>query len=71
METKLERIKINGTITDTLIAAVEMADEIEDVLILYRKKNNQSGFMYADAVTYAMMNWMVDTFKAWLFTNED
>lgn len=61
----MKRIQCND-ITSTLVTAMEEVEEFDHIIILYEKKNGNTGFFHAGEATNANLNWMVDRFKLWL-----
>jgi hypothetical protein len=65
-----ERIKLS-TVTDALLAAMERAEQMEHVLILWCPKGEVSaagGFMTDGEQTVAETVWMIERFKQWLLS---
>lgn len=63
------------TTADVLVRAFEMADEIENVIIIYeRKKENPSargnflGCIESKDMTLERANFLVDSYKVWLWS---
>lgn len=66
-----ERIKCT-TVTDTIAHAMENAENIDQILILYREKSDDGenatyGHISNDGMTQGESNFLVDAFKAWMF----
>ena len=62
----MERIKCT-TVTETLMTAMEHADEMEDVLVVYYAKENCKGSCFvSDGMKATDCLWLVEQFKAWL-----
>lgn len=64
----MHRIKANS-ITEAIAEAMEKADDMENVVILYQNKPGVEinfGFITDPNSTVATTNWMVDMFKHWL-----
>jgi hypothetical protein len=61
-----------STVTDALMAAMEEADRMENVIILYDCKPDQenvSGMFVNEGLDTKTVNYMIDCFKAWLWKN--
>ena len=68
----MNRINCND-VTETLMRAVEHADKMKYVIVLYESKDDEAvpgGVFTQDDVTLAQMNWLVDGFKHWLISPE-
>lgn len=64
----MKRITKN-TVTDALLEAMEHADQMESIAILYHNKPSDSkafGMITDDGCTVERMNFLVDVFKAWM-----
>lgn len=66
----MERIKVS-TVTEALMKAMEQADDLEHVVVIYqRKKDTEKRFSlgyYADAdVELQTLNYLLDTLKFYL-----
>ena len=65
----MKRLKFANN-TDALISAVEMADDCDSILVLYRKKpevdGGETGFYNVGGVTNAEMLWDVERFRLYL-----
>jgi len=62
----MERIKCT-TVTDTLMKAMEHAEEMEDVMILYYAKEDCTGSMFtSESMKSHDALWLIEQFKAWL-----
>jgi hypothetical protein len=65
----MKRIQKN-TVTDALMEALENSEQMESVIILYENKpdsDTSTGFFTTQDTDVATANFLVDTFKAWLF----
>ena len=60
-----------STVSATLIEAMEHADEMENVLVLYDGKGEPSlsGMFTSENLDTKTVNYMIDCFKAWLWKN--
>lgn len=57
------------SVTDAIASAMEKAEDMESVIILYQNKPHcevSFGFITDPDTSVATTNWLVDTFKAWL-----
>jgi len=66
-----ERIKC-VTVTDAIAHSMELAGDIDQVLILYRIKSDKGeeatyGHISNEVMTQGEANFLVDAFKAWMF----
>ncbi len=63
-----QRIKCTD-VTEALMKAMEKADEMGCVLILYEVKDSDPPRMgsFDSGLTLSGSNWLIDCFKAWLF----
>jgi hypothetical protein len=59
-----------GSVTEALMEAMEKADELDQVLILYRYKDSGDtehlGCSSNDELTVRDGNWLVDVYKNWV-----
>jgi hypothetical protein len=56
-------------VTETLVRAMERAEEMEHVVVLYQAKESTGrtgGIFTQNDVTLSQMNWLFDLGKAWL-----
>ena len=69
--TSMKRITSNN-VTEALMSVMEEAEEIDQVIVLYRYKeilpddNARYGIQHNDDCTLKDANWLVDMFKGWL-----
>lgn len=66
----MKRIEKNS-VTDVLMDAMENAESMEHVIVLYQTKkdcDSPIGFYTTADTEVAMANYLVDSFKAWMFT---
>jgi hypothetical protein len=66
----MKRINKNS-VTDSLMEALENAESMEHVVILYQNKpdsETSTGFIITKDTEISTANYLLDTFKAWLFT---
>lgn len=66
---KFQRIGGNGEVTETLIRAVELADQMKTVIVIYETRDSEGhpgGIIVQEDTTFAKVNWMLDTAKSWL-----
>ena len=62
----MERIKCT-TVTETLMAAMEHAEEMEDVMIIYYAKESCKGSAFtSEGMKAHDALWLLEQFKAWL-----
>jgi len=62
----MKRIKCT-TVTDTLAQAMERADDMEDVLVIFYAKAPAKGcFFVSDGMKASDSLWLIEQFKAWL-----
>jgi hypothetical protein len=62
----MERIKCT-TVTNTLMAAMERAEEMEDVMVIYYAKDGCRGSMFvSEDMKASDALWLIEQFKAWL-----
>jgi len=57
-------------VTDALAQAMENADRMKNVLIIWETSDDEKetyGFITNEELTVRDSNFMVDTFKSWLF----
>jgi hypothetical protein len=55
--------------TEALVKMMEMASDVECMVILYEKKEEAgggTGFVHIGEATLAELNWVIDRFKLWL-----
>lgn len=58
---------VRSTATDTLLAAMEKADEMEDVLVIYYAKDGFKGHCFnSEGMKSSEALWLIEQFKAWL-----
>lgn len=65
---ELKRLRFANN-TDALINAVEMADDCDSILVLYRKKEDaggETGFYNVGETTNAELLWEVERFRLYL-----
>lgn len=56
-----------STVTDTLMKAVEYADDMEDVLVIYYAKEGAKGSFFCNqGMKSADMLWLLKKFELWL-----
>jgi len=56
-----------STVTDTLMKAVEHADDMEDVLVVYYAKEGAKGSMFCnEGMKTSDMLWLIEKLKLWL-----
>ena len=69
---KVELARINASsVTETLMRAVEYADKMKFVVVLYETKDEEEssgGVFTQDEVTFAQINWLLDRAKQWLLS---
>lgn len=64
---ELKRVACS-TVTDALISATEMAEEIGHVVIIYERTNGDpGGFICNESMDASKMNWLLDQAKHWLW----
>ena len=66
----LHRINCEGSVTDTLVRAMESAERMKHVIVLYETKDGDDspgGVMTQPNVTLAQMNYLLDLAKHWIF----
>jgi hypothetical protein len=68
----MERIRCT-TVTDTLLKAMEKADKMDGVLVLYYKKSDSAGSDYevgcslgSDDMRADAILWLLEQYKAWV-----
>lgn len=62
----MKRIQCS-TVTDTLLAAMEKADEMEDVLVIYYAKDGFKGHCFnSEGMKSSEALWLIEQYKAWL-----
>lgn len=62
----MDRIACNNA-SDTLIKALEHADEMEDVLVIYYAKENCKGHYFcSEGMKASDTLWLVEQFKLWV-----
>jgi len=69
---EMKRIK-SGSVTEALMSVMEDSDEIDQVLIIYRKKGStvdkgNYAFHQNQELTLETSLFLVEMFKAWLFS---
>jgi hypothetical protein len=65
-QTTMKRVTCS-TVTDTLMKAVEHAEDMEDVLVIYYARDGAKGsFFCNDGMKANDMLWLVERFKLWL-----
>jgi hypothetical protein len=58
---------VRSTATDTLLAAMEKADEMEDVLVIYYAKDGFKGHCFnSEGMKSSEALWLIEQYKAWL-----
>jgi len=66
-----ERIELQKSVTDTLMRAMEHADNMKQVIVLYEThedcKTSTGGVFTQEDVTLSKINWLLDLGKHWLF----
>lgn len=63
---RLTRIQ-KTTVTDTLLQAIEEADDIEAVAVLYYRKDRQhAALITSQNMKNTELNWLLDRAKLWL-----
>jgi len=56
-----------STATDTLIAALDHADEMEDILVLYYAKDGCKGHCFnSEGMKASEALWLIKQYEAWL-----
>ena len=66
----MERIIASKDVTDTLVKALENADRMKNVVIVYETQDtceNAGGILTNKEVTMATMNYLLDLAKSWIF----
>lgn len=66
----MERIAA-PTVTECLARAMENADKMKNVIVLYESCEGDpspGGIMMNDDATLAMMNYLLDLAKSWIFS---
>lgn len=68
----MKRITSNS-VTEALMKVMEEADDIDQVLVFYRKKGSTQndgkyGFHQNEELSVESALWMVEMFKAWMFS---
>jgi hypothetical protein len=66
---EMKRINCDS-VTEALIRAMEYADKMKHVVILYESKEEEDhpgGFFTQDDVTLANINFLLDKVKFWIF----
>jgi hypothetical protein len=62
----MERIKCTNA-TDALVQAMEHADEMDDVLIIYYAKEGERGHCFhSEGLKSSDALWLLEQYKAWL-----
>jgi len=62
----MKRLQFSN-VTDTLLAAVEKADEMEDVLVLYYAKDGRKGHCFiSEGMKASEALWLIKQYEAWL-----
>jgi hypothetical protein len=62
----MDRLKCS-TVTDTLMQAMERAEDMEDVVIIYYAKDGCKGSMFcSEGMKSSDTLWLLEQFKAWL-----
>jgi hypothetical protein len=57
------------SVTDTIATAMENADKMKTVLIIYESKDGEDvpgGILVQDDVSFSSLNWLVDQAKRWI-----
>jgi len=66
-----ERIRVEGSVTDALMHAMERAEDMQQVIVLYETKEtvktSSGGIFTCDDVTLSKINWLIDMGKQWLW----
>ena len=66
-----KRILADKSVTETLMRAIENADGMKHVIVLYETQHDNkasSGGIYTqDEMTLAQINWLLDMGKHWLW----
>jgi len=58
---------VKSTVTDTLLAAMERADDMEDVLVIYYAKPGCKGsYLCTEGMKASETLWLVEQFKLFL-----
>ena len=68
-KTEFRRIQCNS-VTDTLMRAMEHAEEMDKVVVMYQTKKESDypgGFFTQDELTLETLNYFLDRVKAWIF----
>ena len=70
----MEKNKVEHA-SDVLIKAMEMSDDLENVIVIYRRKAANPtpkgaflGFIESDQMTLETANFMIDSYKHWLWS---
>lgn len=61
-----------GDVTETIAAAMEHADQMEHVLIIYQNKEDTEishGFFQNDSMQVQTANYLCDVFKSWIINS--
>lgn len=61
-----------GDVTETIASAMEHADKMEHVLIIYQNKEDAEisyGFFQNDAMQVQTANYLCDVFKSWIINS--
>lgn len=62
----MERIQCT-TVTETMMAAMEHAEDMEDVLVIYYAKDGCKGSCFlSENMKSSDALWLIEQFKAWL-----
>ena len=74
----LERINCGTSVTDTLMRAMEKADRMRTVVVVYdttdeyeKEHGTTGGVIVQDDVKVSTINWMIDQAKRWLLGDSD
>jgi len=75
---KQERLNAGQSATDTLMKAMEKADRMRTVVVVYDTTDEfekdtgiTGGVIVQDETTVSSINWMIDQAKRWLLGDED
>lgn len=65
-----ERIECQKSVTDTLMKAMEKADDMKQVIVIYEthedNKSASGGIFTQDEMTLSKINWLLDMGKKWV-----
>ena len=70
-----KNIATHKSVTDTLMRAMECAEEMKNVIVIYETHEDShsasGGILTQEEVPLSKINWLLDLGKSWLFSPDE